>query len=156
LLTSEDDLRAVVQRVAHARVEVGGEVTGSIGPGLLVLVGAAPGDTPADADELARKVAQLRIFADAEGKMNLDVQQAGGAVLAVSQFTLFGDCRKGRRPSFQAAAAPDVAKPLYDRYVEATRALGLRCETGVFGAMMAVHLLNDGPVTLLLDTTRLF
>lgn len=149
-------MRAVVQRVRHARVTVDGEVTGEIGVGLLVLVGAAEEDTTADADALARKVAGLRVFADDDGKMNLDVKQAGGAVLAVSQFTLLGDCRKGRRPSFQAAARPDKASPLFDRYVEATRALGLECQTGVFQAMMDVELLNDGPVTLLLDTTKLF
>lgn len=149
-------MRAVVQRVAHARVEVDGEVVGRIEKGLLVLVGAARGDTEADAEALARKVAALRIFRDHEGRMNLDVAQAGGAVLAVSQFTLLGDCRRGRRPSFQDAAPPEIAAPLFDRYVEATRALGLCCETGVFGAMMDVHLLNDGPVTLLIDTKRAF
>lgn len=149
-------MRAVVQRVTHARVEVGGEIVGAIDGGLLVLVGAAPADTASEVDALAEKVAGLRIFGDADGKMNLDVRQTGGAILAVSQFTLLGDCRKGRRPSFQAAAGPEHGRAMYDRYVAATRALGLRCETGVFGAMMDVHLLNDGPVTLLLDTTRLF
>ncbi len=149
-------MRAVVQRVRRARVTVDGAVTGAIDGGLLVLVGAAAEDTAADADALAKKVAGLRIFRDADDKMNLDVAQAGGAVLAVSQFTLLGDCRKGRRPSFQSAAHPAVARPLFDRYVQATRALGLHCETGIFGAMMDVELLNDGPVTLLVDTTRLF
>lgn len=149
-------MRAVVQRVSRASVTVDGQVVGRIGPGLLVLVGAAEGDTPADADALAAKVAGLRIFGDAEGKMNLDVAQIGGAVLAVSQFTLLGDCRKGRRPSFQAAAHPEKAAPLFDRYVAATRALGLSCETGIFQADMKVELLNDGPVTLLVDTTKLF
>jgi D-tyrosyl-tRNA(Tyr) deacylase len=149
-------MRAVVQRVSHASVKVGEEVTGQIERGLLVLVAAAHGDTTADAELLARKIAGLRIFPDADGKMNLDVIQAAGAVLAVSQFTLFGDCRKGRRPSFQAAARPDHARPLLDHYIAATRGLGLRCETGVFGAMMQVELLNDGPVTLLIDTTKLF
>ena len=149
-------MRAVVQRVKRASVTVEGTVTGAIDGGLLVLVGAEAGDTQADADLLARKVAGLRIFRDDAGKMNLDVQQAGGAVLAVSQFTLLGDCRKGRRPSFQSAARPELAEPLYDRYVEATRALGLRCETGVFQAMMDVDLLNDGPVTLLIDTKKTF
>ncbi|MCB9528787.1 MAG: D-tyrosyl-tRNA(Tyr) deacylase [Myxococcales bacterium] len=149
-------MRAVVQRVSRASVTVDGQVVGRIGPGLLVLVGAAEGDTTADADALAAKVAGLRIFGDAEGKMNLDVAQIGGAVLAVSQFTLLGDCRKGRRPSFQAAAHPEKAAPLFDRYVAATRALGLSCETGIFQADMKVELLNDGPVTLLVDTTKLF
>jgi len=148
-------VRAVIQRVSHARVTVDHEVTGEIGRGLLVLVGAAAGDTERDARALAEKVAGLRIFADAEGKMNLDVGQAGGAVLAVSQFTLLADCRKGRRPSFQGAAAPELAEPLVQVYVEATRALGLRCETGRFRASMAVELLNDGPVTLVLDTRDL-
>lgn len=149
-------MRAVVQRVRHASVTVDGVVTGRIEHGLLVLVGAGHEDTVADADALALKVAGLRIFRDEAGKMNLDVRQVAGAVLAVSQFTLFGDCRKGRRPSFVAAAHPDVARPLFDRYVSATQALELTCETGVFGAMMDVELLNDGPVTMLLDTTRLF
>jgi D-tyrosyl-tRNA(Tyr) deacylase len=152
----EAAMRAVVQRVRGARVEVEGRVTGAIDRGLLVLIGAAPADTPAEVDALAEKIACLRIFPDGEGKMNLDVTQVSGAVLAVSQFTLFGDCRKGRRPSFQSAAGPEHGDAMYTRYVESTRRLGLRCETGVFGAMMDVHLLNDGPVTLLLDTTRLF
>lgn len=149
-------MRAVVQRVSRARVTVEGRVTGEIGPGLLVLVGAAQGDTAADADALARKVLGLRIFPDTEGKMNLDVQQAGGAVLAVSQFTLLGDCRKGRRPSFQAAARPEDAAPLFERYVTTTRAEGVDCQTGIFQAMMDVELVNDGPVTLLVDTQRVF
>lgn len=149
-------MRAVVQRVSRASVTVDGAVVGQIERGLLVLVGAAEGDAAGDADALARKVAGLRVFPDADGKMNLDVQQVGGAVLAVSQFTLLGDCRKGRRPSFVGAARPEVASPLFDRYVEATRALGLRCETGVFQADMKVELLNDGPVTLLIDTGKLF
>jgi len=149
-------MRAVVQRVKEARVVVDGRVTGAIETGVLVLVGAAPTDTPAEVCTFAEKIVGLRIFADEGGKMNLDLRQVGGAVLAVSQFTLFGDCRKGRRPSFQAAADPEHGRAMYDRYVEATRALGLRCETGTFGAMMDVHLLNDGPVTLLLDSTRLF
>ncbi len=149
-------MRAVIQRVRRASVTVDGAVTGTIGAGLLVLVGAAEGDDEKDAEALASKVARLRVFADADGKMNLDVQQAGGAVLAVSQFTLLGDCRRGRRPSFVRAARPELARPLFDHYVQATRDLDLRCETGVFGAMMDVELLNDGPVTLLLDTSRLF
>ncbi|MEZ4474047.1 MAG: D-aminoacyl-tRNA deacylase [bacterium] len=149
-------MRAVVQRVSRARVTVAGEVTGAIDRGVLVLVGAALGDTVEDARLLAEKVATLRIFADDAGKMNLDVQQAGGSVLAVSQFTLLADCRKGRRPSFNLAARPEDAAPLFEAYVAATRALGLRCETGVFQAMMDVELLNEGPVTILLDTARTF
>ena len=149
-------MRAVVQRVSRASVAVEGQIVGAIERGLLVLVGAAAGDTAAEAEALAVKVAGLCIFGDAAGKMNLDVTQIGGAVLAVSQFTLLGDCRKGRRPSFQGAAHPEVASPLFDRFVAATRALGLRCETGVFGADMKVELLNDGPVTLLVDTGKVF
>lgn len=149
-------MRAVVQRVRRASVTVDGEVTGAIEQGLLVLVGAAKGDMPADADALAKKICGLRIFADDDGKMNLDVAQIGGKVLAVSQFTLLGDCRKGRRPSFFPAEHPDLAKPLFDRFVAAVEGLGLECPTGVFGAMMDVELLNDGPVTLLIDTTKLF
>lgn len=149
-------MRAVVQRVSRASVTVDGQITGQIDRGLLVLVGAVPEDTEADADALARKIAGLRVFSDDAGKMNLDVAQVGGAVLAVSQFTLLGDCRKGRRPSFVGAAHPKVARPLFDRYVSSTRAAGLTCETGVFGADMKVELLNDGPVTLLIDTHKLF
>lgn len=149
-------MRAVVQRVQHASVTVAGTVTGAIERGLLVLVGAAKGDTRADAEALAQKICGLRIFADAEGKMNLDVQQVEGAVLAVSQFTLLGDCRKGRRPSFFPAEDPALAEPLFDHFVASVKALGLACPTGIFGAMMQVELLNDGPVTLLVDTTKLF
>ena len=149
-------MRVVIQRVREARVTVAGEVSGCIGHGLLVLAGFSAEESDADLDWTVQKIVRLRIFADAAGVMNLDVQQAGGRILAVSQFTLFGDCRKGRRPSFQAAAGPEHGNAMYTRYVEASRRLGLRCETGIFGAMMDVHLLNDGPVTLLLDTTRLF
>ena len=146
-------MRAVVQRVARARVTVDGEVTGAIGRGVLVLVGAALGDTPEDARVLAEKVATLRIFADAEGKMNLDVQQAGGGVLAVSQFTLLADCRKGRRPNFLRAAPPEEAERRYFGFCELLRAAGVaRVETGSFGATMQVELLNDGPVTIWLDS----
>lgn len=149
-------MRAVVQRVSEARVEVAGEVTGAIEQGLLVLVGAESGDTQKDAAWLAQKVAGLRIFNDDAGKMNLGVGEIGGAVLAVSQFTLLGDCRKGKRPSFVAAERPEVAEPLFEHYVEATRALGLRCETGRFQTEMHVHLVNDGPVTLLVDSKKTF
>lgn len=150
-------VRAVVQRVSQASVTVAGQVTGQIRQGLLVLVGVGAEDGPADADALAEKIATLRIFEDDGGKMNRSVQDLPGAgVLAVSQFTLFGDCRKGRRPSFTAAMAPDAARALFDRTVERLRALGLPVGTGVFGAHMDVALVNDGPVTLLLDTRRLF
>jgi len=149
-------MRLVVQRVRSARVEVEGQVVGAIERGLLVLVGAAPSDTRPEVEALAAKATQLRIFPDAEGKMNLDLAQVAGQVLAVSQFTLFGDCRKGRRPSFQSAAPPALGEAMYTAYIEATRALGFVCAAGRFGADMQVHLQNDGPVTLLLDSTRLF
>jgi D-tyrosyl-tRNA(Tyr) deacylase len=145
-------MRAVIQRVTSARVVIGDEVAGAIDRGLLVLLGVAPTDTPDDATWLADKIVGLRIFNDAEGKMNLGVQEVGGAVLVVSQFTLYGDCRKGRRPSFIGAAGPDVAVPLYEAFVNAVRARGLLVQTGRFGAMMRVELVNDGPVTLIVDT----
>jgi len=145
-------MRAVLQRVSRARVLVEGEVVGAIGPGLLVLLGVAPDDTPADVTWLADKVVGLRIFADAEGKMNRSVAEIGGSVLIVSQFTLYGDCRKGRRPSFIGAAPPEIAVPLYEAFVEAVRALGVPTAIGRFGAMMEVELVNAGPVTLILDS----
>ena len=149
-------MRAVVQRVSQARVEVGGEVVGAIDRGFLVLLGVANGDTPADAAYLAEKTAGLRVFEDAAGKMNLALPEVGGAVLAVSQFTLLGDCRKGRRPGFTDAAPPELADTLYNAYVAALRTAGLSVATGVFRAEMQVHLVNDGPVTLLLDSRKLF
>jgi D-tyrosyl-tRNA(Tyr) deacylase len=145
-------MRAVLQRVRRARVVVGEEVTGAIGPGLLVLLGVAANDTPLDARWLADKVVGLRVFNDADDKMNLSVADVGGAVLVVSQFTLYGDCRKGRRPSFVEAAPPEVAVPLYEAFVAAVRAHGLPTATGRFGAMMQVELINDGPVTLIVDS----
>lgn len=149
-------MRAVVQRVTEARVEVDGTVVGSIGRGFLVLLGVARGDTAADAAYLAEKTAGLRVFEDAAGKMNLALDEVGGAVLAVSQFTLLGDCRKGRRPGFTDAAPPELADRLYNDYVAALRAAGLTVATGVFRAEMRVHLANDGPVTLLLDSRKAF
>ncbi|NJC88412.1 MAG: D-tyrosyl-tRNA(Tyr) deacylase [Desulfuromonas sp.] len=149
-------MRAVVQRVSEARVEINGAVVGAIGKGFLVLLGVAQGDTPADASYLAEKTAGLRVFEDAAGKMNLALGEVGGAVLAVSQFTLLGDCRKGRRPGFTDAAPPELADPLYNEYVAALRANGLTVATGVFRAEMRVHLINDGPVTLLLDSRKMF
>ncbi|MGO9520284.1 MAG: D-aminoacyl-tRNA deacylase [Candidatus Korobacteraceae bacterium] len=149
-------MRAVVQRVSRASVEIGGEVTGEIGKGLLVLLGVAQDDGEADADYLAGKIAGLRIFEDDAGKMNLSVAEVGGAVLAVSQFTLFGDVRRGKRPSFDAAARPEQAKALYEYFVERIRASGLCCETGRFQEMMAVEMVNDGPVTILLDSKKTF
>lgn len=145
-------MKLVVQRVSHASVTVRGEVTGRIARGLLVLVGVARGDTGHDADHLAGKTARLRVFDDASGVMNLSLSDIGGAALAVSQFTLCGDCRKGNRPSWIDAAPPDEARPLYERYVTALRAAGIPVETGVFQADMRVALENDGPVTLLLES----
>ncbi len=144
-------MRVLVQRVARAEVRVGERVTGRVGRGLLLLVGLTHADTEAELAWMADKVLGLRVFADAEGKLNLDVGEAGGAVLAVSQFTLYGDARKGRRPSFVDAARPEAAEPLYERFVAMLRERGARVETGEFGAMMAVELVNDGPVTLWLE-----
>jgi D-tyrosyl-tRNA(Tyr) deacylase len=144
-------MRAVVQRVTRAEVVVAGEPVGRIGRGLLVLVGVADGDGPADAEALAAKLVGLRIFPDDDGRMNRSVAEAGGEVLVVSQFTLLGDVRKGRRPSFVAAADPDVAAPLVDLVAVTIREAGVRCATGRFGASMAVDLVNDGPVTLVLE-----
>lgn len=149
-------MRAVVQRVSRARVTVDGEITGDISHGLLVLLGVAHDDAQSDANYLADKVAGLRIFEDDAGKMNLSVADVGGAILAVSQFTLFGDVRRGKRPSFDAAARPEKARELYEYFVARIRALGLRCETGRFQEMMKVELSNEGPVTILLDSQKLF
>jgi D-tyrosyl-tRNA(Tyr) deacylase len=145
-------MRAVVQRVSEARVEVDGQVTGAIGPGLLVLVGVAKTDTPADAEYLAAKVTGLRIFPDEAGKMNRSVAEAGGAMLVVSQFTLYGDCRKGRRPSFDMAAGAETARALYERFADACQAARVPVARGVFQAMMSVYLVNDGPVTLICES----
>ena len=149
-------MRAVVQRVSRASVRVDSRTVGEIGKGLVVLLGIRSGDTREAADYLAEKVAVLRIFPDAEGKTNLSVLDVGGAVLAVSQFTLFGDTRKGRRPSYIDAAPPAEAEPLYEYFLSALRRHGLRVESGVFRAMMEVELVNDGPVTILLDSERVF
>src|SRR5579864_7443272 len=147
-------MRAVVQRVSRCRVTVDGNVTGDIGAGLLVLLGISKSDNEAAADYLVEKIIGLRIFEDAEGKMNLSVQDSGGAVLVVSQFTLYGDVRRGKRPSFDAAARPEQAKKLYEYFVERIRATGLPCETGRFQETMRVELVNEGPVTILIDTTQ--
>ena len=149
-------MRAVVQRVSRAQVTVNGNVAGEIGMGLLVFLGVGDGDTEADAAYLAEKIAGLRIFEDAQGKMNRSVPEVGGSVLAVSQFTLYGDVRRGKRPSFDAAAAPEKARQLYELFVERVRAAGLRCETGRFQEMMTVELANEGPVTILLDSAKAF
>ena len=149
-------MRAVVQRVSHASVKVDGQLTGEIAKGLLVLLGVAQDDGETDADYLAEKICGLRIFEDEAGKMNLNVAEVGGAVLAVSQFTLFGDVRRGKRPSFDAAARPEQAKALYEHFVKCVRSGGLRCETGRFQEMMEVELVNSGPVTILLDSKKTF
>ena len=149
-------MRAVVQRVSHAKVTINDWISGEIGLGLLVLLGVGHEDTEADATYLAEKIAGLRIFEDHNGKMNHSVQDVGGSVLAVSQFTLYGDVRRGKRPSFAAAAPPENARRLYEFFVERVRAVGLRCETGRFQEMMQVELVNEGPVTILLDSGKAF
>ena len=149
-------MRAVIQRVNRASVRVREEITGEIGKGLLVLLGIGQEDSEADAEYLAAKVAGLRIFEDEAGKMNLSVTEMGGAVLAVSQFTLLGDVRRGKRPSFDGAARPERARELYENFVTQIRSSGLRCETGRFQEMMEVELVNSGPVTILLDSKKLF
>jgi D-tyrosyl-tRNA(Tyr) deacylase len=145
-------MRAVVQRVTESSVTVDGRTVGSIGNGLLVLLGVSDEDTRKEADYLADKIAHLRIFEDQDGKMNRSLLDIGGDLLVVSQFTLLGDCRKGRRPSFVKAAPPEIATPLYEYFVEISRQKGIRVRTGEFGAMMAVSLVNDGPVTLIVDS----
>jgi D-tyrosyl-tRNA(Tyr) deacylase len=149
-------MRAVVERVSRAQVNVADEVVGKIGPGLLVLLGVAKTDTPDDAEYLAGKILGLRIFEDENGKMNLSLAETHRAILAVSQFTLYGDVRKGKRPSFDEAAPPEVARKLYEHFVTKIRETGITCETGRFQTMMQVELVNDGPVTILLDSTRAF
>jgi D-tyrosyl-tRNA(Tyr) deacylase len=149
-------MRAVVQRVKRAEVRVGGEVVGRVGPGQLVLLGAGQGDGPADVAWLVEKVVNLRIFEDDAGKMNRSLLDVAGGLLVVSQFTLYGDCRHGRRPSFTAALEPAAAAALCDEFVRQARALGVTVATGRFGAMMDVELVNDGPVTLLLDSRKTF
>jgi D-tyrosyl-tRNA(Tyr) deacylase len=148
-------MRALVQRVSRAQVTVDGATAGEIGRGFLVLLGVGDGDTDAQAKAVAAKVAGLRIFEDSDGKMNLGLEDVGGAVLCVSQFTLYGDVRKGRRPSFGAAADPATGERLYGHVCSEIERLGLRCERGVFGARMEVELVNDGPVTLWIDTEEL-
>ena len=149
-------MRAVVQRVKRARVTISGETTSEIRQGLLVLLGVGHGDMEAAADYLADKIAGLRIFEDDSGRMNRALAEIGGAVLVVSQFTLYGDVRRGKRPSFDEAAPPEQARRLYEYFVDKLRATGLRCETGRFQAMMEVELVNDGPVTILLDSEKTF
>ena len=148
-------MKAVVQRVAAASVAVEDEVIGSIGQGLAILLGVVEGDTEREADFLANKITQLRIFTDSQDKMNLSVEDMGGEMLVVSQFTLYGDCRRGKRPSFTRAARPETAIPLYESFVQHCRATGLPVETGEFGADMQVELINDGPVTIWMDTDEM-
>ena len=148
-------MRACIQRVSRAHVTVAGEVCGRIGKGLVVLLGVAEGDTVVDAQQLAEKIVSLRVFEDAEEKMNLALTDVGGAMLVVSQFTLLGDCRKGRRPSFTAAAPPEVAETLYEAFTRAAAAQGIEVATGRFRQHMEVELVNDGPVTILLSSEDL-
>ena len=149
-------MRAVVQRVSRAKVTVGHEVTGEIAGGLLVLLGVSQNDAQADAEYLSEKIVGLRVFEDDAGKMNRSVQDVGGSVLVVSQFTLYGDVRRGKRPSFDAAAPPQKARELYEYFVERVRSFGLKCETGRFQEMMKVELVNEGPVTIMLDSAKTF
>lgn len=147
-------MRVVIQRVKQARVEVAGEVTGAIGLGLLVLLGIAVTDSEKDADYLVEKLVNLRVFPDPAGRMNLSIREAGGSLLLVSQFTLYGDCRKGRRPSFDMAASPPMAADLYKYFVDRARKTGIPVEAGIFQALMQVSLVNDGPVTLICDSLQ--
>ncbi|HEY0723534.1 MAG TPA: D-aminoacyl-tRNA deacylase [Pyrinomonadaceae bacterium] len=149
-------MRTVVQRVTRASVTIEGEIVGEIGNGLVVLLGIARDDTKDDADYLVPKIAALRVFDDADGKMNRSLQDIDGGLLIVSQFTLYGDVRRGLRPSWSDAAAPEIAEPLYDYFVESSRKLLGKVETGSFRKMMLVELVNDGPVTILLDSRKLF
>ena len=149
-------MKAVIQRVTSAAVHVDGEEIGSCGHGLLILLGIATGDTEEDLDRMLQKMVKLRIFEDENGKMNKSILDVGGEILAVSQFTLYGDARSQRRPGFTAAARPDKAIPMYEGLVQAWRDQGIHVETGVFGADMQVSLVNDGPVTMLMDSTKLF
>lgn len=149
-------MRAVIQRVSNARVIIEGSEYSRIGSGLLVLAGVEKEDTPEDAQMLARRIVELRIFEDERGKMNRSIAEAGGHILAVSQFTLLGDCRKGRRPSFDAAAPPEPARTLYQQFIDEIVALGIPVSTGVFQAMMDVELTNQGPVTFILDSRKRF
>lgn len=153
---TESQMRTVIQRVTEAKVEVEGKVVGEIGKGLLILLGVARDDSAEDADYLAEKIMNLRIFNDETGKMNRSLMEVAGAMLVVSQFTLYGDARRGRRPSYSEAAEPEKANALYQYYVDKARRQGVEVQTGVFQAMMQVSLTNDGPVTILLDSRKTF
>ncbi|MCI6087963.1 MAG: D-aminoacyl-tRNA deacylase [Absicoccus porci] len=148
-------MRVVVQRVSHASCTIDGQVTGSIQQGFLILVGFAPDDTQTIVDKIIHKIINLRVFEDENGKMNLSMQTIGGAILSISQFTLYANCKKGNRPSFVKAAKPDLAIPLYDYFNQAMQAQGIHVETGVFGANMKIDLCNDGPVTIVLDSEEI-
>ena len=152
----EEKMRAVVQRVSKAAVDIGGITTAPIGRGLVILLGIRRGDSSVDLTWMADKIIHLRIFPDGDGKMNISLADMGGEMLIVSQFTLYGDCRKGRRPGFSMAAPPEIAEPLYNQFIEEVRKLGIPAATGTFQAEMAVELVNDGPVTLLLDSEKTF
>lgn len=149
-------MRAVVQRVTKSSVTVDGKITGKIGKGLMILIGVEKGDTDKDAEYIAKKIFGLRVFDDSEGVMNLNIQDAGGDILAVSQFTLLGDVRKGNRPSYFSAAAPDEANSLYRKVIDLLKEKGIHVEEGVFQAEMSVEIINDGPVTILLESNKLF
>jgi len=149
-------MRAVIQRVSRANVSVEGEITGIIGPGLIVFLGVHNDDSDSDCAYMADKILNLRIFHDSEGKMNLSLLETGGEILIISQFTLYGDTRKGRRPSFNNAAAPEKGKVFYNNFIELIKQSGLKTETGIFGALMAVDYINDGPVTILIDSFKTF
>jgi len=149
-------MRAVLQRVKTAGVQVDGETVGEIGPGLLIFLGVGAEDSPKECDRLANKIAHLRIFADEQGLMNRSLSEIGGEALVVSQVTLWGDCRKGRRPSFTKAAGPEMARELYEDFIKVLRGKGFQVATGKFQEMMDVYLINDGPVTLLLDSSKVF
>ena len=149
-------MRAIIQRVQHARVSVESRVVGEIGAGILVLLGIAKDDSSQAAHYLAEKTAHMRIFDDAAGKMNVSLLETGGSALVVSQFTLYGDLRRGRRPGFERAAPPDIASPIYEQYVASLKALAIPVQTGIFQAHMMVELVNDGPVTILMDSEKIF
>lgn len=149
-------MRAVVQRVKESKVTVDGKVVGEIGKGILILLGVEEDDTEKDVKYMAEKIANLRIFRDDEGKMNLSTVDVGGEALVISQFTLMGDCRRGRRPSYSHAAKPELAIPLYEKFIEEIKTYGIPTQEGIFQAMMDVYLINDGPVTLLIDSKRRF
>ena len=148
-------MKVVIQKVKYASCKVNGEITGSIDRGYMILLGVCEGDDQRVIDRMAKKVVDLRIFEDSEGKMNLDIRQAGGDILSIPQFTLYANCRKGKRPSFVKAARPEISKPVYEKFNQALAELGMKVETGIFGADMKVELLNDGPCTIVMDSDEI-